>query len=172
MHRSLSTWSVKLQDWKQMIKLLNFELVTNSEHLVHSELLLKTHEQHRGRHYNDDGDDENTNDDHTSQKRVFQIPSYRQFVCIFLQFLDWECKEYEVCTVCTALQKWLSYFTIIMAEKQFTPTFSLFGCMMMMMEGSGKKEKGRHRAVTESGAKSWLVFNKPDPLKTMIMIKF
>ena len=41
MHRSLSTWSVKLQDWKQMIKLLNFELVTNSEHLVHSELFLK-----------------------------------------------------------------------------------------------------------------------------------
>ena len=23
--------------------------------------------------YNDDGDDENTNDDHTSQKRVFQV---------------------------------------------------------------------------------------------------
>ena len=62
-------------------------------------------------------------------------------------------------SVCTALPKWLSYFTIIMAEKQFTPTFSLFVCMMMMMmmmmmEGSGKKEKGRHRAVTESGAKS------------------
>ena len=29
-----------------MIKLLNFELVTNSEHLVHSELFLKTHEHH------------------------------------------------------------------------------------------------------------------------------
>ena len=34
-------------------------------------------------------------------------------------------------SVCTALPKWLSYFTIIMAEKQFTPTFSLFVCMMM-----------------------------------------